>query len=86
MAHALYSRPSSPLSVQTQNEFLDNLTPIQNVQNAKDQSHDEIEKEVRASDTDFKLKEFKRRLKADGIIGKKLEHGNIIIMDYISNY
>ena len=52
MAHALYSRPSSPLSLQTQNEFLDNLTPIQNVQNAKDQSHDEIEKEVREWITD----------------------------------
>ena len=49
MAHAFSSRPTSLL---TPNEFVDNLTPIQNVQNAKDQSHDEIEKEVREWITD----------------------------------
>ena len=52
MAHAFSSRPASPLSLLPHNEFVDNLPPIHNVQNTKDQSHDEIEKEVREWITD----------------------------------
>ena len=51
-AHAFSSRPRSPISLLTHNEFVDNLTPIHNVQNAEDQSHDEIDKEIREWITD----------------------------------
>ena len=51
-AHALSNGPTSPLSLPTRNEFEDNFTPIHNVQNTKDQSHDEIEQEVREWITD----------------------------------
>ena len=51
-AHAFSSRPTSPLSLLTHNEFVDNFTPIHNVQNTKGQSHDEIDKEVREWITD----------------------------------
>ena len=50
--HAFSSRPTSPLSLPTHNEFVDNFTPIHNVQNAKDQSHDEVDKEIREWITD----------------------------------
>ena len=52
MAHAFSSRPTSPLSLPTHNEFVDNVTPIHNIQNTKDQSHDEVDKEIREWITD----------------------------------
>ena len=51
-AHAFSSRPRSPLSLPTHNFVVDNLTPIHNVQNAEDQSHDGIDKEIREWITD----------------------------------
>ena len=51
-AQNLSNGPTSPLSLPTRNEFEDNFTPIHNVQNTEDQSHDEIEKEVREWITD----------------------------------
>ena len=51
VSNALSSRPAS-LSLLTHNEFVDHFNPTHNLENFKDQSHDEIEKEIKEWITD----------------------------------
>ena len=50
-SNAFSSRPAY-LSLLTHNEFVDNFNPTHNLENFKDQSHDEIEKEIKEWITD----------------------------------
>ena len=50
-SNAFSSRPAS-VSLLTHNEFVDNFNPAHNLKSFKDQSHDEIEKEIKEWITD----------------------------------